>query len=594
MCRVAPALLVCLLACTSAAQADDAFPALDQRLGKTITVVEKNFPTEKAVITQVWRLADGTPVMQATTNTSKTELTLVENTKAKSAAERIKLYRWVNGVRPTGCPVAPAADAAVKQVGHQVPVDGDKVQSVDGGLIPLLPRNEVAKPVVSAPVASQPIKSEVAPVRKEVAAPATIKNTVSVPVVPTQVPVSVQAAPVQTTPAPAAATTRELVGGCEVITITENGKARKYKILGTARDAHGVMTHRCQALDNNEVVTLNCDSCGTACAPKTACAPVACAPAPVKCEPCKPACPPVVAKTECKPCEPAKVACDPCKTVAAPAKVCDPCKTVAAPVKACDPCATKACDPCATTTKACDPCATAKACDSHCAASKCATCGGPEGSCDACSKHGVGHGRSHRGHRVREDEINVPVPGVHLTAVNGTPGGPPPQPMVPAFCTMNSSSIRCYMNSPNVVPYYCLNQPFGDGMNDRIMAGIHQMNPGNGDAVANTMQLINVLAQSKEWENRQWAAQRLEQATLPTVRPYVEDALLTAAQNDRAPLVKVAAIRTLASMKSTRPEVLNMLAHASVDMDPRVKEAANDVISSMMKAGMVQQAGYSK
>jgi hypothetical protein len=575
MCRVAPALLVGLLVVTSA-MANDAFPALDQRLGKTITVVEKNFPTEKAVITQVWRLADGSPVMQAKTLTSQVELTMVENTQAKTAAERIKLYRWVNGVRPAGCPVAPVAktttapkadiavkttaksDNMVKPVGYTVPVDGEKVLSVDGGLTPLLPKKEEA-----------PVKTEVVP-------PATFKPTVSVPVVPQQLPVVIQSAPVQTTPvqaAPAQAAApvkRELVGGCEVITITENGTARKYKVLGTGRDSHGVMTHRCQALDNNEIVTLNCDACGT-----KACAPVACTPAPVKCEPVKTVCPPVVAKTDCKPCEPAKVACDPCKTVAAP-------------VKACDPCATAKCDPCATVK--CDPCATAK-CD-PCASNKCGVCGGPEGSCDACSKHGRGH--RVRGYRVRHDDINVPVPGVYLHAQGGVPGGPPPQPLVPAFCTMNSSAVRCYMNAPNVVPYICLHQPFGDCMNGQILAGIHTMNPGNGDAIANTMHLINVLAQSREWENRQWAAERLTQATLPTVRPYVEDALLTAAQTDRAPLVKVAAIRTLASMKSARPEVLNMLAHASVDMDPRVKEAANDVISTMMKEGMIQQAGYSR
>ena len=36
MSRFAPALLVCLLACTSSTRADDAFPPLDQRLGRTL------------------------------------------------------------------------------------------------------------------------------------------------------------------------------------------------------------------------------------------------------------------------------------------------------------------------------------------------------------------------------------------------------------------------------------------------------------------------------------------------------------------------------------------------------------------------------
>ncbi len=612
MLRFAPALLVCLLACTSQAAADDAFPSLDQRLGKTITVVEKNYPTEKAVITQVWRMEDGSPVMQAKTQTSNIEMTLVENTNAKAAAERIKIYRWVNGVRPANCPVAPQVVTQVKasekavttNVATTKTVTTDKVAATDGGLVPVLPKKTDVKAVTTVsndvPVVNVPVNP-----KTTVPAPVVVQQAPSVPVsvpvkqiTPTAVintTVVTQPAPVpQAAPAPAAAqkvtttTTngRELVGCCEVITVTENGVARKYKILGTSRDRHGVMTHRCQALDNNEIVTLNCDNCGTACAApakvecapaKVACtpAPVACVPAPVKCEPAKTVCPPVVAKVEVKPCEPAKVACEPAKVACEPAK------------------------PCVTGTKACDPCANAK---SICDSSLCGKCGQTAGSCDACSGKDctdcdTAHGHRVRGHRVRggyDCEINVPVPGVRLSTVNGVPGGPPPQPCVPAFCTMNSSSVRAYYCAPQIVPFYCLNQPFGDCLNAQISAGIHTMNPGNGEAVANTMHLINVLSQSGEWENRQWAATRLQQATLPTVRPYVEDALVAAAQHDRAPMVKVAAIRTLASMKSTRQDVLAMLAQATGDMDPRIKEAASEAMSSIMKANGVQQAGYSR
>ncbi len=131
-------------------------------------------------------------------------------------------------------------------------------------------------------------------------------------------------------------------------------------------------------------------------------------------------------------------------------------------------------------------------------------------------------------------------------------------------------------------------------MNSQISAGIYEQNGVNGEAVTSTLHLINVLAQSKEWENRQWAAQRLQQATLPTVRPYVEDALITAAQGDRSPQVKVAAIRTLASLKSNRQEVMAMLSYAVVDEDPRIKEAANEAIAVLYKSNGVQQAGYAK
>lgn len=610
MSRYVPALLVCLLACTSQLKADDTFPSLDQRLGKTITVVEKNYPTEKAVITQVWRLEDGTPVMQAKTQTSQTQLTLVENTAAKTAAERIKVYRWTNDVRPVGCPLAPVmpaqvvlsktmepvkkvdtikvdvrpavtvAPARVMPVTQSVVVKAEPVTSIDGGLVPVLVKKDEPKTVTtvaaSMPVATAMVKKSdvvvpnlpVPPVAKEVPVLPTINTTVvttPAPQVPAVLKTTVVTTPVQAqapaTVAQPAASSRELVGGCEVITITENGTARKYKILGTARDAHGAMTHRCQALDNNEIVTLNCDTCAKAC---NTCAPaqVACAsatpcvPVPVHCEPCKPACPPVTVKTECKPCDPVQVACE--------------------PAKPCVPCAKPACDPCQDKCNKGDLAHGAGDCGNHCAHSTLYD--------DSCK----------RARPCRTADINVPVPGVRLQAVNGIPGGPPPQPLIPAFCTMNSSSVRAYMCAPQLVPMVCMEKPFGDCLNNQIAAGIHQMNPGNGEAVTATMHLINVLAQSKEWENRQWAAQRLQQATLPTVRPYVEDALLTAAQHDRAPLVKVAAIRTLASMNSTRPDVVNMLAYAAADADPRIKEAAADAIQVLYKQNGVQQAGYSK
>lgn len=154
--------------------------------------------------------------------------------------------------------------------------------------------------------------------------------------------------------------------------------------------------------------------------------------------------------------------------------------------------------------------------------------------------------------------------------------------------------MRAYYSAPQVVPFACLNQPFGDCMNAQISMGMYQMNNGQGDAVANTLHLINVLAQSREVENRQWAAQRLEQATLPTVRPYVEDALMTAVQMDRSPAVKIAAIRTLTSLKSTRPQVVALMSQACMHEDPRIREAAGEAINTMMKQAGIQQAGYSR
>jgi len=670
MSRFAPAMLVCLLACTSNTRADDAFPSLDQRLGRSITVVEKNQPTEKAVITQVWRLEDGTPCMQAVGQTTKIQMTLVENVNAKTAVERIKIHRWVNGVRPVSCPLPPATQppaATLKQTQYEAPkapsaktvvttttAAGDKVASTDGGLMPVLPKKEeviVTPPAVisqPAPVVTRTLPSSVdVPVKRtlpssvDVPVARTLPSSVTVaplpPVTPpakvvvaapVSVPAQIKTVPTTTTvqppaaaqpaaPAPAATVVAkpELVGGCDVITVTENGVARKYKVLGTSRDKHGVMTQRVQSLDNNEIVTLNCDTCNTcaqaaapckpaatvACAP----APVACTPAPVKCEPVKVACPPASVK-----CEPAKVACAPVCEPSKPACAPTVCKTECKPCETAKPCVTAApCNSCVTgakpcdTAKACNGCDTAKACDNckpHCCLDrKCGSGRNVPGGCGNgdcglfCERRSLADASCKR-HCDDFGSISVPVPGVRLNACNGLPGGPPPQPLVPAFCTMNSSSVRCYMNAPQIVPYMCMNQPFGSTMNAQISAGIYEQNGANGEAVANTLHLINVLAQSKEWENRQWAAQRLQQATLPTVRPYVEDALVAAAQGDRAPMVKVAAIRTLTELKSVRQDVLALLTNAAVDEDPRIKEAAKDAITTINKAFSVQQAGYNK
>jgi hypothetical protein len=187
--------------------------------------------------------------------------------------------------------------------------------------------------------------------------------------------------------------------------------------------------------------------------------------------------------------------------------------------------------------------------------------------------------------------MSVPVPGVRLGSINGMPAGAPPQPDVPAFCTINSSSIRHYMCQPMCLHMGCVEHPFSIALNCQIQDGIMMAHGMEGEAVKNTLYLLNVLNTSKEWENRAWAAKRLESAEMPMVKPYVEDALLTAAQSDQMPMVRVAAIHSVAHLNPAREDVKAMLAQASMDADPRVKEAAGEAIT---KNNAVQQAGYKK
>ncbi len=581
MSRHVPALLVFVLAFTGPVRADDAKspPPLESRVGRTITVVEPQRPAEKALITQVWKLSDGSPVMQAQSKVSGLQMTLVENLRAKSAADAIKVYRWTkDGLAPMGCPVppvvakvesAPKATPTVKNMSKPVATKSDKVLVSDGGLLPVMPKKDEPKTVMTAG-ATQPIsptgsvanttkktKEDLtltppasAPTSKPVA-PAKIMEA---PTAPMKVTTTVQAAPAKSAPAviiqtaPVVVAKPEMIGGCEVITVTENGQPRKYKVLGTSRDKDGMMAQRCQALDTGECVTLNCSNCSPPVC-NTPCPP-ACPP--VKCEPAKPVCPPVACEVK-KP-EPVKVPCEPAKVACEPVKKCEPA-----------PCVTKACDPCKDVV-----------CERKVSRHKCDDC------CDAgCDKCGHRFGR-----KIRDCwhdnfcQISVPVPGVRLSTANGMPSGPPPQPMVPAFCTMNSSSVRAYMCSPQCVPLCCLQQPFGHCLNSQIANGIAVANdPVEAEAIQNTLYLVNVLGTSKSWENRQWAAQRLQGATLPKVKPYVEDVLMASAQHDQHPQVRIASIRTLAQLNPARQEMLSLLSKAAPEGEPAAK---------------IQQAGSTK
>lgn len=582
MTRYLPLLLAAWLTSGGLVQANDGMPTLESRVGRTITVVEAQKPNEKAMITHVWRLADGSPVMQAKSLATGLQMTIVENPKATTVAERIKVHRWTKeGVAPAGCPMMPVAKSA--PVAPSAPPaamkSGKAVATTEGGLLPVLTKKDEAKPVTTVaatqPAKPAPTNTPVANAPRSSVAVAKPESKPVMPVVksePKQMPTMAKTAPsmpaapsmikpaqavVVAQPAPAGAAVvapkPHLVGGREVITITENGKPRQFMIVGQGTNANGVMLTRCQAMDNGEIVTLNCGNCGT-----NNCAPVC---PPVKCEPVKPCPPPVVVKTMPPPPQVAKV--EPAKPPVME-KVTPPPPPVAK-------------------TEPCPP-----VCDTKCAP----VCDDRKLCKDDCDRHG------RRGKRVKCDDdvgmINVPVPGVALGSA-GFPSCPPPQPLVPSFCTANSTSVRCALASPLLVPLKCMYQPFTPCMNATIATGIGlaAKDPMEAEAIQNTLYLVNVMQTSREWENRQWAADRLVMASLPTLKPYVEDCLMAAAQYDRAPHVKASAIRTLAVLKPMRPDLMGLFAQSMGDPHPMVQQAAGQAIESLMK-GSMQQAGYQK
>jgi len=569
--------MVPFLALAGQTRGDDATraaPPIESRVGQTVTVIEAQHPTDKAVITQVWRLADGSPVMQAKSLSTGWQLTLVENLKATGAAQRIKVYHWTkDGVAPAGCPIPPTV-AKPTMVIPTAMAKLDKVATTEGGLLPVLSKPEQSKSITTVAATKPAATAAVAPSRAALTAPpkANVVATTLKPAQPTAIKTVQATAPAQTVVitqvAPMPAARPQLIGGCEVITINENGKPRQFKVVGTARDRDGVMLQRCEALDNGQIVTLSCGDCSTKTVCAAPCPPVTCAPVVAK--PCPPApCPPVARVTPCAPkCEPK---CEPVK--------CIPCPPVACAPK-CEPCV----KPCPTT---CTPCE-----------DKCAQCGGK--GCDECRGHRV-HAdkwqRKHEHEHVLKNMtlINVPVPGVPLGTAGGMPSGLPPQPLVPSFCTANSSSVRAAICGPVLIPMHCVGLPFSPCLRANIMMGIDLCQDGiEAEAVKNTLFLMNVLQTSREWENRAWAAERLQMATLPSMKPYVEDCLMAAVQCDAAADVKASALRALVQLKPMRPDLMGMLAQSLRDPSPVVQQAAAQGIECLMKGAAVQQAGYQK
>lgn len=88
-------------------QAANPTPPLESRVGKVITVQEVNRPAEKCIVQQVWCSPEGLRVMKAQVVASGAMITIVERPNAGSATDRFRVFHWVNGLPPQGCPLPP-------------------------------------------------------------------------------------------------------------------------------------------------------------------------------------------------------------------------------------------------------------------------------------------------------------------------------------------------------------------------------------------------------------------------------------------------------------------------------------------------------
>jgi HEAT repeat protein len=112
----------------------------------------------------------------------------------------------------------------------------------------------------------------------------------------------------------------------------------------------------------------------------------------------------------------------------------------------------------------------------------------------------------------------------------------------------------------------------------RVMGVQGRMSEQEIQALQNTIYLMNVLQTSGEPAQREWAAERLRVVD-PQINSYVVEALKNTVRTDAAPLVRLAAIQSLAHMGANSPPVVAVIETATHDRDPRVRDGAQQALS---------------
>lgn len=216
------------------------------------------------------------------------------------------------------------------------------------------------------------------------------------------------------------------------------------------------------------------------------------------------------------------------------------------------------------------------------------------------------------------EQVPVPVPLVSLATTEPRPIAPPPQPPIKPFNTMNSSAMN---QMPQMSPAKPQEEPMAAASTPPAVMGVpmpggvvtstvwsrgpvapaspppavasvtRTSSPMEPMSMETTVQLMQVLHTSGVPSQREFAATRLR-ACDPSVQPYVVEALLTAVRTDTAPLVRMAAIQSLAAMKVKTKPVLSALEAACTDRDPRVRDEAEQALQLLKGDAGLQTADY--
>jgi hypothetical protein len=246
---------------------------------------------------------------------------------------------------------------------------------------------------------------------------------------------------------------------------------------------------------------------------------------------------------------------------------------------------------------------------------------------------------------MKPAELPVPVPLIPLATTDPRPTAPPPQPPINPYSTMGSVAMAKYAPQDTLPPMCpACRRPLPTGTNGAAGAmptGVQQasacsscqsgacqpglaMSPGpvsasgwtrgpsmpvsqspvmvparrlmsetDAQAMQNTVHLMTVLQSSGVPAQREWAAGRLRVCDAQ-MHPYVVESLVTAARTDGAPMVRAAAIASLAQMKANTPPVMVTLENARQDRDPRVRDEAIQAVRLLTGTDTtsVQPAAY--
>lgn len=657
-----PSVLMVALACGGLAWGEGAnkapassstYPSLENRVGKTITIAMPNRQPEKAVILQVWRLANGQAAMQAHSLVSGEPLTIVEDEKAKTLAERFVVYRWKpDGTPPPGCPLPPAT-AKVAGTSTITQTETKVTTAASTTTTPQAPVTQVSAQTTtqqrSTTTKEQVVKTQpkysagLMPPKEEtkVTTTASVAPTQTVTVTqptPHQVVTTATTTPIMevqpnqvvTVPAPKA----------PVVTTTTATAMSPYAKPSDVNAAPPVMS----TMSSSPYATTN-SSKTTSTTPKVmetvSTTTVATAPMQETTVSTKP----VIAKetTTIKPVAnqstttsasaPATMPTTPVNTygkqtitvtengkdrtcvVLSETKVkgggcmmkvqaCDNGECFV--VSCCSPSCT-ACDkakPCPQVITRCEP---AKV---ECKPAPCPCPPAPKVECkvecktekkvvkcDPCDRPLACKPFKVKCKEIdRSCMISVPVPNVPLWTPGCTPMVPPPCADIAPYNTMESPAMKDYMAKWDayLARQACKNSCCGPMTQAAAMGQMGVLTDAYDAQVAkNTLYLMTVLQTSPHPQNRAWAADRLRVVNDPKYQAYVADALIISAQTDPIPEVRMTAMASLGVMRVNNAKMQEMLAKATRDQNDMVRTQAAQVQAKIIVDGMIQQTGFS-